>query len=171
MTVELSKGLIILGYQGIGKSTLGGWSKCIDLESGNFFVGNERAENWYIPYCQIAISLANQGYSVFVSSHREVREFFSEASLPENVGGVAVICPGRTLRDEWIEKLQIRYDNSKLLKDYKALMNAKERFDDNIVELCSCGLKVMQINAMDYNLKNYVYYLQQKLKKDDKVRN
>ena len=47
------------------------------------------------------------------------------------------------------------------MKDYKALMNAKERFADNIVELCSCGLPVMQINTMDYDLKNYVYWQRQ----------
>lgn len=34
------KGLIIIGYQGIGKSSCAGpANKCIDLESGNFFIG------------------------------------------------------------------------------------------------------------------------------------
>ena len=100
----MTKGLVIIGYQGIGKSSLAGWNKCIDLESGNFFVGNKRADDWYIPYCQTALNIANQGYTVFVSSHKEVREFLSTAPLPENVARVVVICPRRTLRDEWIKR-------------------------------------------------------------------
>lgn len=161
----MTKGLVIIGYQGIGKSSLAGWNKCVDLESGNFFVGNKRADDWYIPYCQTALNIADQGYTVFVSSHKEVRELLSTVPLPENVARVVVICPRRTLRDEWIKRLQERYDRTQLAKDYKALMNAKERFADNIVELCSCGLPVMQISAMDYNLKNYVYWQQQNAKK------
>lgn len=161
----MTKGLVIIGYQGIGKSSLAGWSKCVDLESSNFFVGNKRADDWYIPYCQTALNIADQGYTVFVSSHKEVREFMSTVPLHENVSRVVVICPRRFMRDVWIERLQERYDRTQLVKDYKALMNAKERFEDNIVELCSCGLPVVQISAMDYNLKNYVYMLQQEAKK------
>lgn len=163
----MSKGMIIIGYQGIGKSTIAGWNKCIDLESWNFFIGEKRSEYWWIPYCRIALSLADQGYTVFVSGHKEVYECLV---LMDRIR-IVIICPTRTLKDQWIEKLQIRYDTTELLKDYKALMNAKESYDNSIVELCSCGLPVIQISAMDYNLKNYVYYLQQKLKKDDKVRN
>jgi len=161
----MTKGFVIIGYQGIGKSSLSGWSKCIDLESGNFFVGNKRADDWYIPYCQTALDIADQGYTVFVSSHKEVREFLSTVPLPENVARIVVICPRRTLRDEWIKRLQERYDRTQLAKDYKALMNAKERFTDNIIELCSCGLPIILINAMDYNLKDYVYWLQQNVER------
>ena len=159
----MSKGMIIIGYQGIGKSTIAGWNKCIDLESGNFFVRGHRRDDWYIPYCQIAMDLAEQGYTVFVSGHKVVYEYLIGSSCK-----VVIICPPRTLNDQWIEKLQIRYDTTGLLKDYKALMNAKESYDDNIVEMCSCGLPVIQINAMDYNLKDYVYRLQQEAKNSEK---
>ena len=151
------KGLVIIGYQGIGKSSLAGWKKCVDLESGNFFVGAKRADDWYIPYCQTALNIADQGYTVFVSSHKEVREYLSTALLPENIARVVVICPHWSLRDDWIERLQERYDRTHLIKDYKALMNAMERFEDNIAELCNCGLPVVQISAMDYDLRDYVY--------------
>lgn len=160
----MSKGLVIIGYQGIGKSSLAGWSKCIDLESGNFFVGDKRAADWYIPYCQTAINLANQGYTVFVSSHKEVREFLRTVPLPENVARVVVICPSIWMRDEWIERLQKRYDSTRLDKDFRALANAKERFAENIDELCSCGLPVIQPRVIGYNLKDYVYMLQQRAK-------
>ena len=161
----MNKGLVIIGYQGIGKSSLAGWSKCVDLESGNFFMGDKRADDWYIPYCQTALHIANQGYTVFVSSHKVVVNFLKSVPLPENVHRVVVFCPSRTMRDEWIERLQKRYDRTQLAKDYKALMNAKGRFEDNIDELVNCGLSVIQPAAMDYNLKNYVYYLQQRAKK------
>jgi uncharacterized protein involved in tolerance to divalent cations len=164
----MTKGIIIIGYQGIGKSALGGWSKCIDLESGNFFIGDKRADDWYIPYCQTALNIANQGYTVFVSSHKEVREYLATVPLMENIAIVVVMCPRRTMRDEWIERLQDRYNRTQLHKDYKALMNAKERYDENIAELHNCGLPVIQVGAMDYNLKDYVYMLQQKVKKKQK---
>ena len=67
--------MIIIGYQGIGKSTLAKNSlKYIDLESGNFWINGERDEQWYKPYCNIANHLSAQGYTVFTSSHKEVRE-------------------------------------------------------------------------------------------------
>jgi hypothetical protein len=83
----------------------------------------------------------------------------------ENVAMVVVICPRRTMRDEWIERLQERYNRTQLHKDYKALMNAKVKYEENIAELLNCGLPVIQVGAMDYNLKDYVYMLQQKVKK------
>lgn len=151
------KGLIVIGYQGIGKSTIAGRYKSIDLESSNFFVGDKRADDWYIPYCQTALSLANQGYVVLTSSHKAVVDCFkATAPLPKNVGAVIVICPTRTLKDEWIKKLEDRYEKTHTARDYKALMNAKDRYNENIVELCSCGLPVIQINAMDYRLSGYI---------------
>ena len=60
----MANGVIISGYQGIGKSTLSRNYSCfIDLESSNFFVTNSngetvREENWYKVYGNIALSLA-----------------------------------------------------------------------------------------------------------------
>ena len=62
--------MIYVGYQGIGKSSIAGKNKCIDLESGNFWVDGKRDENWYIIYCNIAQHLSEQGYNVFLSSHK-----------------------------------------------------------------------------------------------------
>lgn len=56
--------MIFIGYQGIGKSTLAGYNRYIDLESGNFWINGKRDENWYIPYCNIAEHLSEQGYRV-----------------------------------------------------------------------------------------------------------
>ena len=116
--------MIIIGYQGIGKSTLAGWSNCIDLESGNFWVDGKRAEDWYIPYCQIANHLSEQGYTVFVSSHEVVRN-----ELKKSKERVVAICPFVELRNEWVAKLEDRYLTTKLDKDYKAWKNAEDRYD------------------------------------------
>ena len=65
--------MIIVGYQGIGKSSLAGVGNCIDLESSNFWINGKRDPEWYKPYCKIADHLSKQGYTVFTSSHEVVR--------------------------------------------------------------------------------------------------
>lgn len=142
--------MIIIGYQGIGKSTLAGKdNKFIDLESGNFWVNRERAENWYIPYCQIAEHLSKQGYIVFTSSHQSVRDWFKY-----NGTQITATCfPSLELKDKWIEKLEKRYNESHLEKDYKALMNAKDRYEQNILELMNEeGFYQMKITDIPYSL-------------------
>ena len=151
------KGLIIIGYQGIGKSSCAGpANKCIDLESGNFFIGDRRAEDWYVPYCQTAMSLAAQGFTVFTSSHKCVRDLLASMPKPENVGAVVVFCPRLSFHDVWIHRLQERYDRTGLWKDYKALANAQERYDENILELTDSPLPVYLPDRIDYDLMDYV---------------
>ena len=150
------KGLIVIDYQGVGKSTCAGKSDCIDLESGCFWIGEKRSEDWYIPYCSIAMDLADQGYTVFTSSHRVVYEHFISCALPSNVGKAVVFCPAARMRNEWINRLQKRYDDTGLAKDYKALLNAIVRYLDNISELENCGLPVYHPASMDYDLMDYV---------------
>lgn len=145
------RGAIISGYQGIGKSTLAGvGSGYIDLESGNFFVGGKRADDWYIPYCQIAIHLAEQGYRVFVSSHAVVREYL--ASLPRTVD-LFVCFPAYSLRRGWVKKLETRYKLSQKDKDYRAWKNAEDRYADNIRELYETkGFVPIVIHSLNYDL-------------------
>ena len=81
--------MIIIGYQGIGKSTLANKNiNYIDLESSNFFIDGKRQENWFIIYCNIANHLSEQGKNVFVSSHEVVRE-----SLKYSKEKVVVVYP------------------------------------------------------------------------------
>lgn len=147
--------MIIVGYQGIGKSTLAkDGNGYIDLESGNFFIDGVRQDNWYIPYCNIAISLSKQGYVVFVSSHECVRNYLSSCAQDIQL---AIICPSLCLKDRWIEKLEYRYIHTGLTKDYKALMNAKDRYEENIRELLNTpGFEVTQIGTMNYQLSSII---------------
>ena len=149
------KGAIISGYQGIGKSTLAASGKgYIDLESGNFFVDGKRDDNWYIIYGQIAVNLAAQGYRVFVSSHKVVRDW-----LAANNGGTPLftVSPSDTLKEAWIKKLENRYRRSKLDKDYRAWQNAVDRYSENIKELHeSEGFTPVVIRYMDYSLRTII---------------
>lgn len=152
--------MIVIGYQGIGKSTLAGRdNKFIDLESSNFWVDGKRAEDWYKPYCQIAEHLSKQGYIVFTSSHEVIRKQL------ENSGEIIVVVyPSVELKDEWIDKLEERYAMSKLEKDYKALMNAVDRYEDNIKELSEYShYRKLVITKMDYDLEASLIHLKNEI--------
>jgi len=144
--------VIIVGYQGIGKSTLAGKDRFIDLESGNMWVDGKRADDWYIPYCQMAVHLSQQGYNVFTSSHEVVRK-----QLKKYQEKVIVCYPCFNLKDEWIKKLKDRWEKTGLEKDYKAYMNAKDRFTENISELeAEKEFKHLVITHMDYDLEKMI---------------
>ena len=147
--------MIIIGYQGIGKSSLAGRDKYIDLESGNFWVDGKRDPEWYKPYCQIALHLHQQGFRVFTSSHEVVREYLKKIAGAD-LGSIYVCFPAPELKDEWIAKLQERYDRTHLDKDFKALANAKDRYIANIHELAYSGFNIIQINDMGYTLDNLI---------------
>jgi ABC-type antimicrobial peptide transport system ATPase subunit len=54
--------MIIIGYQGIGKSTLARKSKgFIDLESSSFYVNGKRPTDWHYYYNRIAEKLMHDG--------------------------------------------------------------------------------------------------------------
>lgn len=140
--------MIYVGYQGIGKSSISGKNNCIDLESGNFWINGKRVKGWHKVYCNIAEHLSNQGYKVFMSSHRDVREELNRRKVD-----FKVICPSLNLKEQWINRLQERYDKTQLEKDYKALMNAKLKYDENIIELLKENY-VIQIQNINYNLND-----------------
>ena len=144
--------MIIIGYQGIGKSTLAGKDNYIDLESGNFWHNGVRPDNWYVFYCQIAEHLSQQGYNVFVSSHEVVRNRLRKYSKES----LYIIYPSIELKEAWIDKLKKRFENSKLEKDYKAWMNAEDRYTENINELKNSGISCIEITDMKYSLEDII---------------
>ena len=138
--------MIYCGYQGIGKSTLGGKFNIIDLESGNFWVNNVRVNEWYAIYANMAQHLSNQGFIVFTASHKIFRDYLNEQGIE-----FTTISPSVDLKDEWIKRLEERYNMTKLDKDYKALMNAKEKYEENVLDLQS-EKNALIIKRMDYSL-------------------
>lgn len=156
------KGLIIIGYQGIGKTSIGGQKGCIDLESSNFYIDEKRDKSWYKIYCKIALDLANQGYTVFTSSHQEVRDYFAKEinELPKNVASIVIFCPKLTQKKEWIERLQERYDRTQSEKDKRALKSAIENFDSQIRDLVHSNFRCYSPDSIDYDLHDYVFQMQ-----------
>lgn len=155
--------MIVVGYQGIGKSTLARRNyKYIDLESGNFWVDGKRADDWYKPYCKIAEHLSEQGYIVFVSSHETVRDYLEENSREI----VALVYPSIRLENAWINKLEKRYTESGLEKDYKALINAKDKYAENIRELQeSCIEYKLEIAGLYYDLEAMLIQLKNQIER------
>lgn len=148
--------MIIIGYQGIGKSSISGRnSGRIDLESGNFWNNDTRPNDWYVYYCNIAEHLSKQKFTVFTSSHKEVRERLKFSN--ENIW---VIYPSLYLKDQWIKRLEERYNKTNLLKDYKALKNAETMFEYNINDLAQSPFKHCEIGTIDYNLSDLVCSLE-----------
>ena len=144
--------MIIVGYQGIGKSTLAGNLNCIDLESGNFWVDGKRCYDWYKYYVNIAKHLSDQKYTVLTASHFMVRKELKETKRDD----IAIIYPSLELQDEWTKKLKERYDRTNLEKDYKAWKNAEENYVDNITSLSEEPFMKYEIKDMDYKLSDIV---------------
>lgn len=140
--------MIIIGYQGIGKSTLAkGNMQYIDLESSNFFIDGKRPDGWEKMYTRIAEHLSEQGYTVFTSCHKEVQD-----ALRESKEEVCICCPSLELKDCWLHKLEDRYNLTNSDKDYRAWMNAVQKYDDSISVLISAGFKLILLSDMDYSL-------------------
>lgn len=144
--------MIVIGYQGIGKSTLAKNSyKYIDLESSNFLIDGKRHDDWYKAYCKIAVHLSAQGHNVLLSSHYVVREELKKYSEE-----VKCCFPSVDLRKEWIKKLEDRYNESKLEKDFKAWQNACDSYFENIYDLMESGFDNVIIESMDYDLRDLI---------------
>lgn len=143
--------MIVVGYQGIGKSTYARKHRgAIDLESSLFYTNGKRAEEWHIAYCQVAKALSEKGYLVFTSSHRKVREFFKE----NNCECVAVV-PRPSLIHDWITKLTLRVIDEPSDKNKRALLNALDCYRENVLNIAN-DLPHYWIDNMDYDLHDIV---------------
>ena len=128
--------MIIIGFPGIGKSSVTraydgdtNTTGYIDLESSNFV----KDDNWVKEYCDLAIDLELQGYKVFVSSHKNVREYLSEkqAVFPD----IVEVFPSKEMRTEWLNRLESRYMKCKTDKNERALSYMCSNFDDAVDEM------------------------------------
>ena len=130
----------------------------IDLESSNFWVNGERSEDWAKVYAKLALELSKQGFIVFTSSHKVVRDELDELTYEDEYydEDVVVVYPSLSLKDEWIEKLRLRYESTKLDKDYRAYMNAKEKYEENISELMENPFDEIILSNIDYNLREAI---------------
>ena len=168
------KGLIVIGYPGIGKTSCANPdNKCIDLESSIYGFSSDLSSNGTISakvgiYCQQAIDIARQGYTVFTSSHKDVRNQFSLLEMPKNVVGPVIFCPTFSMADDWIERLWRRYEEGgKTEKDLRAYERAKNYFKVDIFELIYSGMPVVHPTSVNYDLMGYVREVRDMMCKED----
>lgn len=143
--------MIFCGYQGVGKSSICNRENgYIDFESSNFFVNEMRPNMWVDIYINQALSLNEQGYDVFLSTHKTLRNRLNELNID-----FVVITPCIDLKEQWIERLTKRYRNNPSIKNMKALNNAEECYEENVNDLCSES-KVIMITNPEYDLKDFI---------------
>lgn len=157
-------GLIIIGYPGIGKSSLAYshsiYSRYIDLESSVFKIDNEKCLGWHIIYCRQAVQLAKQGFIVLVSSHEEVRKELSYYAASEDDVAILSITPSALLKDEWITKLHERYLAERTLENKRPWERARDNFDRDICDITTdSNFSHIFIMNMNYDLKRMVQNL------------
>lgn len=155
----MKKGLIIVGFPGIGKSTLAkNIDNVIDLESSWF----PKVEGWANTYCTVANELCAEGFIVCVSSHAEVRKALVE-QYAQYQNLIVLIYPSVCLYDDWIIKLEDRYNNTGLEKDARALnymrnnyFNAVQEMEDTYIQN-STVFDRRELKSIDYDLKGAIY--------------
>ena len=170
--------MIIMGYPGIGKSTFARGEnglRTVDLESSNFSFNGVKIENWVEVYCTVAQDLSDQGLDVFVSSHGAVQDELvrrSTCNKDKNyTKSIAAIVPSYNLKDQWIQKLKDRYDDSMLDKDFRAYERAKEYFVYDIANIIGNDeFLTIQIRSMDYKLEDIIATLYRKYYSTDNMR-
>ena len=145
-------GIIICGYQGIGKSTLAGKNNCIDLESSLFEADGKKPDKWWLIYSKVAVDLSCQGYTVFTSCHKLVREGL-KIICPSN--RLVVVCPDWSLKEAWIKKLEERFIKTTSTKDLHAWERARDYFKEDISEIME-NHNYYAIGSMDYKLADIV---------------
>lgn len=164
--------MIIIGYPGVGKTTMmescgnicreKGYKSVIDLESSIFhpsqpadLKGIFTDPDWTRVYCQVATALSDQGHLVFVSSHADVQK-----RLRACRDRVCVVCPAVELKQEWLERLRTRYltsaDDEKD-KNLAAYNRACDHYEEDIETLKSNGFELLEITEMYYSLEDLIF--------------
>lgn len=149
--------MIIIGYPGIGKTTLSiKNNRFIDLESSLFTVNGDKIDNWYLVYCNIAKDISRQGNDVFVSCHEDV---VKTLELMKDVEGdslnVIAILPeyNQDMMDKWIVKLKDRYEDTKLDKHKRAYDFVKSNYGPSILSILKRNIPCVMVTSLDYDLE------------------
>lgn len=147
--------MIIIGYQGIGKSSLAKkYLRVIDLDSSTFKLHGKRVRSpeWPNVYCNVAESLSQQDYVVMVSSHSAVQD-----RLLSSKEYVAAIYPEIGLKNFWLDRLQTRFEATGTEKDMIAYLDAVNNFDQEIKKLRFTKFSTnIGLTDENYNLEKIV---------------
>ena len=145
--------MIICGYAGVGKTTLcKQYKKYIDLDSNTF----QKDSNWVETYCETVIKLVNDGYDVFVSCHKAVRNYFDTKEIE-----YITISPTLELEKQWLEKLKKRYFDDTSDANYRAVDRIIHHYTEDITDLLKAR-NVIVIDNVKYELKTLLNEYMQK---------
>ena len=147
--------MIIIGYPGVGKTSLAGrYHQYIDLESSHFNDAfREKPDGWFIPYCKVAEDLSRQGYRVFVSCHREVQEYLYDCSTEY----IMVLYPDIKLKEQWLDRVTKRYNSDPTMKNKKAMENVEKYWDMHINSLMNSPFEnKLELKDINYTLDNEI---------------
>ena len=148
--------MIIIGYPGIGKTTLARKSRrYVDLESSLFMVNGKRVDDWYILYCNIAKDISRQGNDVFVSSHEDVvRTLELMSSVGDNLEVLSIVPEYSVdMMDKWVLRLKNRYEETQMEKDRRSYEYVKDNYQTSILSILRRNIYCEMINDLHYSLE------------------
>lgn len=154
------KGMIVCGYPGVGKSSIGGTYDCIDLESSNFshWQSDDANYDWDAHYVHIATELAKQGFVVLLSTHADVIERLKGIEkIP-----VVIFCPKLDMKKDWSNRLRERYENEPSEKNARAWKGAIDHWNEKIEAILNSGFPVVQPDSINYDLASYIWRMRLK---------
>lgn len=137
-------GEIICGYPCVGKTTIGsqGGNFILDLESSLWSHDGEEAldpDIWIPRYCEAAISLAHNSFTVLTSTHEGVIKYFEERVKDCDVP-VMIFAPKLSMRDEWIDRAKCRYEDDRSNKNLRAYEHIQQHFEEKVAILQKLSL-------------------------------
>jgi len=143
--------MIIVGYYGIGKSSLAGKENCIDLDIRPFLDSGDSM--WYKTYLSVVESLSVQGFVVLLPPNPIVRKHLR--SLKESI---FYVYPSLELKDYWERKMRKDWTIEELngtlregQKEYEYKLVVKN-FEADINEMKSDIFMRWEIMTRNYKL-------------------
>lgn len=114
--------MIISASAGIGKTTLANKRiDIIDLDLKTFCFGSPTR---FHDYCETAIALSNQGYTVLVGCQKNTIKYLLDKNIDYKI-----IYFAKGLKEFLLDKLKSRAKLSNRSDDYAAYNNADKRYD------------------------------------------
>lgn len=143
--------MIIIGYPGIGKSTIASEdNRFVDLESSYF---RNDYTNWHVNYVKLAAKLSRDGFYVFVSSHEPVVRAIKNSHIYRTEKIINVV-PSLRIKDEWVGMLATRAETTKRHtdereKNERAYERANEYYNSDIELLMLDGFESLVLNSLE----------------------
>lgn len=161
--------MIVMGYPGIGKSTLAEKSlEYIDLETSNWWniistkekgTMRVRPQGWEKIYCKVALDLSRQGYIVFTSPNKDIRNCFIKMRENNFITYKDIICvcfPSLKMQDEWTKRVKKRYEQDSSDKNKRALDHVLECYIDDVTEMAHSPFIHIKLFNKDYDLESVI---------------